>query len=70
MGICGVGIFAWLLVQPGKSHARRALGMVADYGLLAAAMNGITQHGGFRTGGGRCVADPGQRACGGVAGRA
>ncbi|MEL1264549.1 ATP-binding protein [Pseudoxanthomonas putridarboris] len=37
----GMGIFAWLLVQPGKSHARRALGMVADYGLLAAAMIGM-----------------------------
>ncbi|MEJ2788113.1 MULTISPECIES: ATP-binding protein [unclassified Pseudoxanthomonas] len=36
-----LGIFAWLLVQPGKSHVRRGLGMIADYGLLAAAMNGM-----------------------------
>ena len=33
----GLGIIAWLLVQPGKSHVRRGLGMIADYGLLAAA---------------------------------
>ena len=37
----GLGIIAWLLVQPGKSHVRRGLGMIADYGLLAAAMNGM-----------------------------
>ena len=37
----GLGIFAWLLVRPGKSHVRRALGMMADYGLMAAAMVGM-----------------------------
>jgi two-component system sensor histidine kinase RpfC len=37
----GIGIVAWLLVSPGKSGSRRALGMVADYGLLAAAMIGM-----------------------------
>ncbi|WP_411831842.1 ATP-binding protein [Pseudoxanthomonas mexicana] len=37
----GIGIFAWLLVQPGKSHVRRGLGMLADYGLMAAAMVGM-----------------------------
>ncbi|MET0582037.1 MAG: ATP-binding protein [Pseudoxanthomonas sp.] len=37
----GIGIVAWLLVRPGKSGARRALGMVADYGLMAAAMIGM-----------------------------
>ena len=36
-----VGIVAWLLYQPGKSGPRRALGMIADYGLLAAAMVGM-----------------------------
>lgn len=37
----GIGIVAWLLVSPGKSGPRRALGMVADYGLMAAAMIGM-----------------------------
>ena len=37
----GIGIVAWLLVRPGKSGPRRALGMVADYGLMAAAMVGM-----------------------------
>ena len=37
----GIGIVAWLLVRPGKSGPRRALGMVADYGLMAAAMIGM-----------------------------
>lgn len=37
----GLGIVAWLLVRPGKSGPRRALGMVADYGLMAAAMIGM-----------------------------
>lgn len=37
----GLGIFAWLLAQPGKSHIRRGLGMMADYGLMAAAMVGM-----------------------------
>ena len=39
--INGIGIVAWLLVRPGKSGPRRALGMVADYGLMAAAMIGM-----------------------------
>ena len=34
----GIGIVAWLLAAPGKSGPRRALGMVADYGLMGAAM--------------------------------
>ena len=37
----GIGIVAWLLASPGKSGPRRALGMVADYGLMAAAMIGM-----------------------------
>lgn len=37
----GIAIILWLLAQPGKSGLRRALGMVADYGLLAAAMIGM-----------------------------
>ncbi|RZA10143.1 MAG: hybrid sensor histidine kinase/response regulator, partial [Proteobacteria bacterium] len=37
----GIGIVAWILLQPGKSGIRRALGMVADYGLMAAAMIGM-----------------------------
>jgi len=37
----GVGIILWLLARPGKSGPRRALGMVADYGLMAAAMIGM-----------------------------
>ncbi|RZA32320.1 MAG: hybrid sensor histidine kinase/response regulator, partial [Lysobacteraceae bacterium] len=37
----GIVIIAWLLAQPGKSGWRRALGMVADYGLMAAAMVGM-----------------------------
>jgi len=37
----GIGIVGWLLVRPGKSGPRRALGMVADYGLMAAAMIGM-----------------------------
>ncbi|MEJ1095307.1 MULTISPECIES: response regulator [unclassified Pseudoxanthomonas] len=37
----GLGIFAWLLARPGKSHVHRALGMMADYGLMAAAMVGM-----------------------------
>jgi two-component system sensor histidine kinase RpfC len=36
-----VGIVAWLFYRPGKSGPRRALGMIADYGLLAAAMVGM-----------------------------
>ncbi len=34
----GLGLFAALLFHPGRSDARRLLGMVADYGLMAAAM--------------------------------
>ena len=37
----GLGIVVWLLIQPGKSGIRRALGMVADYGLMVAAMIGM-----------------------------
>ena len=37
----GMGIVAWLLASPGKSGPRRALGMVADYGLMGAAMIGM-----------------------------
>ncbi|MET0808080.1 MAG: ATP-binding protein [Pseudoxanthomonas sp.] len=37
----GIGIIVWLLARPGKSGPRRALGMVADYGLMAAAMIGM-----------------------------
>jgi len=33
-----LGIFAALLVRPGRSDVRRCLGMVADYGLMAAGM--------------------------------
>lgn len=34
----GLVIIAWLLARPERSDARRVLGMVADYGLMAAAM--------------------------------
>ncbi|MFT3896216.1 MAG: ATP-binding protein [Thermomonas sp.] len=34
----GVGIVAGIAVQPGVSHLRRVLGMLTDYGLMAAAM--------------------------------
>ncbi|HEY9399887.1 MAG TPA: response regulator [Luteimonas sp.] len=36
----GVGAFliGWILLRPGVSHLRRAIGMVSDYGLMAAAM--------------------------------
>lgn len=37
----GVGIILWILAQPGKSGLRRALGMVADYGLMVSAMIGM-----------------------------
>lgn len=36
--INGLCIFAWLLWRPAKSHPRRVLGMLADYGLMAGAM--------------------------------
>ena len=37
----GIGIIVWILAQPGKSGLRRALGMIADYGLMVAAMIGM-----------------------------
>ncbi|GAA5074432.1 ATP-binding protein [Lysobacter panacisoli] len=36
--IVGAGLIAWILWRPGKSHARRIIGMISDYGLMAAAM--------------------------------
>lgn len=36
--INGLCIFAWLLWHPARSHPRRVLGMLADYGLMAGAM--------------------------------
>ncbi|AKC87863.1 ATP-binding protein [Pseudoxanthomonas suwonensis] len=33
-----LGIFAWLLARPGRSDVRRIVGMLADYGLMAAGM--------------------------------
>jgi len=39
--INGIALIGWLLVDPGKSHARRMLGIVADYGLMMAAMIGM-----------------------------
>jgi len=36
--VVGVGLTGWILAVPGKSNLRRAIGMVADYGLMAAAM--------------------------------
>ncbi|MFT3757225.1 MAG: ATP-binding protein [Pseudoxanthomonas sp.] len=36
--VIGLGLFAGILIQPGRSDVRRITGMVADYGLLAAAM--------------------------------
>ncbi len=34
----GLALMLWLLAAPAKSHARRTLGMLADYGLLGGAM--------------------------------
>ncbi|WP_115559962.1 ATP-binding protein [Xanthomonas arboricola] len=34
----GLALFGWLLWRPGHSDARRILGMLADYGLMAAGM--------------------------------
>src|SRR5690554_3856229 len=34
----GVGLLVGILAQPGVSHVRRVIGMVSDYGLMAAAM--------------------------------
>ena len=36
--VIGVGIMAGIVMRPGASHLRRALGMVSDYGLMAAEM--------------------------------
>ena len=33
-----LGIFAALLARPGRSDVRRVVGMLADYGLMAAGM--------------------------------
>ena len=39
MGFCiGTGLLVGILARPGVSHVRRAIGMVSDYGLMAAAM--------------------------------
>lgn len=34
----GAALIAWILWRPGKSHVRRIIGMISDYGLMAAAM--------------------------------
>ncbi|MGD6439605.1 ATP-binding protein [Xanthomonas citri pv. citri] len=34
----GLGLFVWLLSRPGRSDPRRIIGMLADYGLMAAGM--------------------------------
>lgn len=36
--VVGMGLIGWILAAPGTSHLRRAIGMVTDYGLMAAAM--------------------------------
>ena len=36
--VVGVGIMLGIVMRPGVSHWRRAIGMVSDYGLMAAAM--------------------------------
>ncbi|GAB1596041.1 ATP-binding protein [Lysobacter claricitrinus] len=36
--VIGAAILGWLFVSPGRNHARRLVGMAADYGLMAAAM--------------------------------
>lgn len=36
--VVGLGLFAALLASPGRSDARRIVGMLADYGLMAAGM--------------------------------
>ena len=36
--VVGMVLLGWIAFLPGKSHVRRAIGMVADYGLMAAAM--------------------------------
>lgn len=34
----GIGLLVAIVIQPGVSHPRRAIGMLADYGLMGAAM--------------------------------
>ena len=36
--VVGAFLIAWILWRPGKSHLRRIIGMISDYGLMAAAM--------------------------------
>ena len=36
--LIGTLLIGWILLRPGVSHVRRAIGMVFDYGLMAAAM--------------------------------
>jgi two-component system sensor histidine kinase RpfC len=36
--VVGIGLVIGIMVRPGVSHLRRAIGMVSDYGLMAAAM--------------------------------
>ncbi len=38
-GAIGAVILAWLLIEPGISHPRRALGMLADYTAMGAVMS-------------------------------
>ncbi len=36
--VIGLGLFIGILVSPGRSHVRRIIGMVTDYGLMTVAM--------------------------------
>ncbi|MEO8364829.1 MAG: ATP-binding protein [Pseudoxanthomonas sp.] len=36
--LIGSVLFCWILYAPGRSNARRIIGMIADYGLMSAAM--------------------------------
>src|SRR5687768_9514552 len=36
--VVGAGLLAAIVINPGVSHVRRAIGMVSDYGLMGAAM--------------------------------
>ncbi|MGY3264821.1 ATP-binding protein [Lysobacter sp. HA35] len=36
--VIGAAILGWMYVSPSRNHARRLVGMAADYGLMAAAM--------------------------------
>lgn len=36
--VCAFGICAWILIRPGVSHPRRALGMVMDYSLMGVGL--------------------------------